>query len=1005
MKAIIPGLILVGLLVLLAVSPLLPPGLPSIADAPIHLFRTMEMVSAWADGVYYPRWAPNLAFGYGYPIFNFAPPLPYFIAGAFHVLGFSLETSIKLLAVLCMAIYGFGMYLFVRNVLGERGALLAAAAYLYTPFRFREVLLYGGNYPQILAIGLFPWVLWAFERIMADGRSRYIVAGAVCYGALILSHNFHAFIFTPLLLLYIAVETLSKKNRGSSRPDSSQPGFGDPGNTGDSLALPAGASAATPSEQGSCPRRLSPNEGSKGRSLKGLWRPVTALALGLVLTAFFWAPALYDLQYTFAQEDYYLTRSDFRLRLLSLRDVLDVPIALDGRADNPYVPFSLGIVIVVLAVLGVVYLLIASLCLVLSASQCAGRKGMWREVRHLAFFLVVLLGASIMMLRPAAFLWETLPLLAYAEFPWRLMGIANLAAAFLAGGSIRLWEWGAELWGGRSRLADLALAASILGLILGVAVYFYPTKPFQRWGTPTLSDYIGYEVYTQNLGTTGLAEYLPKWAEEIPTSSPLVNPLRDGEVIEKLDRLALPSGVQATALGRNSVEDRYQFSSEDSFRARFLTFYFPGWQAFLDGKPVPIRVTSPRGLIGVDVPAGDHELLLRFGETPFRLVADVISVLGLVAIAGWLASRLFRRPGQGEETEMDEPGVDGEPMGLTWGQAWPLGVLIAVLFFGKVGFIDPHTTWFRRESPPDRVVDAQHPMYVPMDDNVLFLGYDLVGNEVMRSGELLHVRLYWQATGPLSGNYISFVHLDAPPENTTFATADNYQPGDPQAQIDMPSNQWQSELYVRDEHRLELPDEMPPIAYAVRAGLYDRETGRRLSILPRQGESQGEDTIFLQQVHVLPAQAPFRSKTQSGQSYFLGEGIELVGHTIGTASAAGGRIQPGQTITVTLHWQALEPVAADYTVFVQLLDEAGQVRGQHDSPPVNGQYPTSNWLPGQLVLDQTVLMLAPNLPTGEYRIAVGMYELDTGRRLEVKGKNGDVPDDAILLEPILQVAR
>jgi uncharacterized membrane protein len=125
MKAIIPGLILVGLLVLLAVSPLLPPGLPSIADAPIHLFRTMEMVSAWADGVYYPRWAPNLAFGYGYPIFNFAPPLPYFIAGAFHVLGFSLETSIKLLAVLCMAIYGFGMYLFVRNVLGERGALLA----------------------------------------------------------------------------------------------------------------------------------------------------------------------------------------------------------------------------------------------------------------------------------------------------------------------------------------------------------------------------------------------------------------------------------------------------------------------------------------------------------------------------------------------------------------------------------------------------------------------------------------------------------------------------------------------------------------------------------------------------------------------------------------------------------------------------------------------------------------------------------------------------------------
>jgi uncharacterized membrane protein len=204
MRAFDSGLLLVGLLVLLAVSPLFPPGLPSIADAPIHLFRTMELVSCWADGVYYPRWAPNLALGYGYPLFDFAPPLPYFVAGALHVVGFSLETSIKLLAVLCLAAYGVGMYLFARNVLGGRGALLAAAAYIYTPFRFRETLLYGGNYPQILAIGLFPWVLWAFERIVADGRRRYVVAGALCYGLLILSHNFHAFIFTPLLILYIA---------------------------------------------------------------------------------------------------------------------------------------------------------------------------------------------------------------------------------------------------------------------------------------------------------------------------------------------------------------------------------------------------------------------------------------------------------------------------------------------------------------------------------------------------------------------------------------------------------------------------------------------------------------------------------------------------------------------------------------------------------------------------------------------------------------------------------
>jgi hypothetical protein len=482
----------------------------------------------------------------------------------------------------------------------------------------------------------------------------------------------------------------------------------------------------------------------------------------------------------------------------------------------------------------------------------------------------------------------------------------------------------------------------------------------------------------------------------------MVSLLREGGTIEKLDRPALPNGVQATVLAHNSTEDRYLFSSKTGFRARFFTFYFPGWRAFLDGESVPIRVTSPLGLIAVDIPPGDHELLLRFGETPFRLVMDVISVLGLVGIAGWLIGRLLGQPGQSAEHEDGEPETIVRPRELAWRQVWPLGMLVAILFFGKVGFIDPHTTWFRRQSPPDQVVGVQHLMHVPMEDNVLFLGYDLVGNEVIRGGELLQVRLYWQATGPISGEYISFIHLDAPPDNTTFATADNYQPGDPQAQIDMPSTQWQPELYVRDELRLELPDEMPPIAYALRAGLYERQTGRRLSILPGQEENRGGDTIFLQQLHVLPAS---RSKMQNVQNYHLGESVELLGHSVETEPAAEGRMRPGQTITVTLYWRGLEPVAEDYTVFVQLLDEAGQVRGQHDSLPVNGRYPTHSWLPGQVVEDATILTLAPDLPPGEYHIAVGMYELETGRRLEVKRKGEDVPDDVILLEPVFKVGR
>jgi hypothetical protein len=105
---------------------------------------------------------------------------------------------------------------------------------------------------------------------------------------------------------------------------------------------------------------------------------------------------------------------------------------------------------------------------------------------------------------------------------------------------------------------------------------------------------------------------------------------------------------------------------------------------------------------------------------------------------------------------------------------------------------------------------------------------------------------------------------------------------------------------------------------------------------------------------------------------------------------------------MTLYWQALKPVE-NYTVFVHLLDAAGRVRAQHDSPPLNGRYPTHNWLPHQIVEDKISLPLGPDLPPGEYRIEVGMYELGSGQRLAVSSNDGDVLNNAIPLVPALRL--
>ncbi|MBK8905749.1 MAG: DUF2723 domain-containing protein [Anaerolineaceae bacterium] len=105
----------------------------------------------------------------------------------------------------------------------------------------------------------------------------------------------------------------------------------------------------------------------------------------------------------------------------------------------------------------------------------------------------------------------------------------------------------------------------------------------------------------------------------------------------------------------------------------------------------------------------------------------------------------------------------------------------------------------------------------------------------------------------------------------------------------------------------------------------------------------------------------------------------------------------GGLLDLTLTWQALAPMAEDYTVFVQVLDANDQIVGQIDSWPVQGTFPTSQWTPGEIVEDRYQVPLASALPDGPYRVQVGFYLLRTLRRLSVVDSAGTAVDDKLLL--------
>jgi hypothetical protein len=89
----------------------------------------------------------------------------------------------------------------------------------------------------------------------------------------------------------------------------------------------------------------------------------------------------------------------------------------------------------------------------------------------------------------------------------------------------------------------------------------------------------------------------------------------------------------------------------------------------------------------------------------------------------------------------------------------------------------------------------------------------------------------------------------------------------------------------------------------------------------------------------------------------------------------------GDPICLELQWSAARQLPADYTVFVHVLDQNGQLVAQSDLQPGGGYAPTSSWPLGQSIVDRHGVVLPPTLAPGTYQIVIGLYGPD-GVRLK-----------------------
>lgn len=168
----------------------------------LQSMRQFQMDKCFSDGQIPCRWTPDLGYGYGYPLFNYYPPLPYLIGQPFRWIGFQYIDIVKIVGVLGFVFTAFNMYLLGREFWGRGGGLISSAFYTYAPYHSVDYYVRGAI-NEFWAMAFYPLIFFLTYKLIQSPSRKYIPLVAVSVAGLMLSHNPMLMIFAPVYLLWI----------------------------------------------------------------------------------------------------------------------------------------------------------------------------------------------------------------------------------------------------------------------------------------------------------------------------------------------------------------------------------------------------------------------------------------------------------------------------------------------------------------------------------------------------------------------------------------------------------------------------------------------------------------------------------------------------------------------------------------------------------------------------------------------------------------------------------
>lgn len=971
---------------LISISPLVRWQMTCSDDGLFHIHKAVGLQAALDLGHPLARWIPQMAQGYGYPLFNYYAPLGSWLLVALRKLGLIYPLGLHLLFALTIIVAGLAVLALVRDWWGPWAGLTAAIAYMTAPYLAFDIL-FRAALAESLALVWPPVILWALHRALTRRDWRWHVATAFSLAALVYTHNTTALVTVPLIGAYGLLLVWEQ------------------------------------------------------RDWHLLWHGALSGLAGLGLSARFWVPALFERNLVQPERLLGPPIFTYYTNYISLAELLAPPQVIDPLLLNPSPAKGIGLVLSVLALFGLAttwrtsserlrLAFFAGVLLATSVLMLAVSQPVWDAIPLLQFVqfpwrlaglgmlaAAILAGAAVhgVSRQPAipTALIAVVAVVGHLSWwaptycsPFTDVDLANLLryeqATFTLGTSAKAEFLPAgvpDIPDDRSMASDLIIGAPpnwLRGLPEGVVLIerddpldFQATVTLDAPATATFHQlyFPGWRAERNGKpfpitvsAAGGLIQLrLPEGTSEIRLRFG-TTPLR--ALAEAVSLLTIVAGTAASVLlwRRDRLRPAQTPASTPTDAAPAPVWLTVGLPLLLlvlkvgviDRTVNPLRhpqtypdeITLPGGVIVVDMQApanapsgGDFDaVLMATSRTPvsaeFRPKFTVESADGRV----WnspdtaLPPRWHREPpptwewppGHFAQWARRETLLPGTPPGDYQ--------LFATIFdldtLAPDARIPMGTLTVTRTDSPASPADLpiQYVSGAEIAPGLTLLGYNL-DREEARPGDPMLITLFWQATARPGTDTLTLGLT-----GSQWTQAIEPVPG-------YPTRQWQAGDVWVGQQRLRVP-----------------------AIL-----DSGDYTWLLNGTPLGPlhVDAPDRSFERPASlpevGFAFDRGIML------SHAAAPDTARPGEAITIDLVWQTASALDVELRSFVHIVNADGQIVAQHDGQPANGARPSAGWAPGEYIADPHTVTLPPDLPAGTYRVLAGLADIQTEVLLPATG--------------------